>query len=84
MLELGKNTRTYHKSVGEMVPSSKADRLYNFGENSQFYIDGAVKKGFPADACERFESRKAMAERLSEELKEGDCVLLKGSRGMKS
>lgn len=83
MLELGKNTRTYHKNVGEMVPSSKADRLYTFGENSQFYIDGAVKKGFPADACERFESRKAMAERLSEELKEGDCVLLKGSRGMK-
>ncbi len=83
MLELGKNTRTYHKNVGEMVSSSKADRLYTFGENSQFYIDGAVKKGFPADACERFESREAMAKRLSGELREGDCVLLKGSRGMK-
>ena len=83
MLELGKNSKAYHRSVGELVPSSKADRLYTFGEMSRNYIDGAVKKGFDESSCAHFDSRDDLAQRLRQELEEGDCVLLKGSRAMK-
>ncbi|MBR4554324.1 MAG: UDP-N-acetylmuramoyl-tripeptide--D-alanyl-D-alanine ligase [Ruminococcus sp.] len=83
MLELGKNARLYHKNVGEHVASSKADMLLCFGENSQFYIEGAVKKGFPADACKHFDTREELAEYLKTQVSEGDAVLFKGSRGMK-
>ena len=83
MLELGKNSKTYHKNVGELVPSSGADRLLTFGEFAVYYADGAVKKGFDKNACSHFDTREELAAELENELSEGDCVLLKGSRGMK-
>lgn len=83
MLELGKMSRTLHKTVGEYTAASKADMLLCYGENSGYYIDGAVKKGFGSDNCMRFDSREQMAEYLNSVLKEGDVVLFKGSRGMK-
>lgn len=83
MLELGKNAKTYHKNVGEYVQASKADLLYCFGENSQMYIEGAVKKGFNADNCRHFDSREELAEALGKVIAKGDAVLFKGSRGMK-
>ncbi|SDB38637.1 UDP-N-acetylmuramoyl-tripeptide--D-alanyl-D-alanine ligase [Ruminococcaceae bacterium FB2012] len=83
MLELGKKAAAYHKQVGEYVGSAKADMLLCFGENSKYYIEGAVRKGMPADACKHFDSREELAEHLKGCLKEGDAVLFKGSRGMK-
>ena len=83
MLELGKKAPSYHKQVGEYVASAKADMLLCFGENSVYYIEGAVKKGMPEEACLHFDSREALAEHLAGCLKEGDAVLFKGSRGMK-
>ena len=83
MLELGKRSAAYHKQVGEYVASAKADMLLCFGENSRFYIEGAVKKGMPAESCRHFDSRSELAEYLKGCLEEGDAVLFKGSRGMK-
>lgn len=83
MLELGKNARQYHAKVGEYVAASKADYLLCFGENSECYIEGAVKKGFNAENCRHFENRDDLASYLKEIIKSGDTVLFKGSRGMK-
>lgn len=83
MLELGKNSKTYHKNVGEYAAASKADYILCFGENAAYYIDGAVKKGFDPEHCKHFDSREQLAEYLKNELKDGDAVLFKGSRGMK-
>lgn len=83
MLELGKNAKAYHKTVGEYVASSKADVLLCFGENSVYYIEGAVRKGFDEAACRHFDTREELAGYLKNEIKEGDAVLFKGSRGMK-
>lgn len=83
MLELGKNARTYHKNVGEYVAASKADMLLCFGENSVYYIEGAVKKGFDESRCKHFDTREELSEHLRSQLAEGDAVLFKGSRGMK-
>ena len=83
MLELGKKAASYHKQVGEYVASAKADMLLCFGENSVYYIEGAVRKGMPREACMHFDSRGELSAYLSGCLKEGDAVLFKGSRGMK-
>lgn len=83
MLELGKNSRAYHKTVGEYVANSEADVLYCFGENSECYIDGAVSKGFDKNSCKHFDSREKLADELKSQVKAGDTVLIKGSRGMK-
>lgn len=83
MLELGKNTKQYHKTVGKYVAASKADMLLCYGENSRYYIEGAVQSGFPEENCLHFDDRQEIAKYLKGVLKEGDTVLLKGSRGMK-
>ncbi len=83
MLELGKNARSYHKQVGEYVGSAKADMLLCFGENSKYYIEGAVKRGMDKESCKHFETREELAAFLLENAKPGDAVLFKGSRGMK-
>ncbi len=83
MLELGKNAAKYHKTVGEYVPSSKADELLCFGENSAYYIEGAKDKGFDVQNAQRFDTREALADYLMDRITEGDAVLFKGSRGMK-
>ena len=83
MLELGDWSKKLHKVVGEYVANSVCDKLLCFGEYSSNYIDGAVKKGFDADNCKHFDSREELAEYLKANLKKGDAVLFKGSRGMK-
>lgn len=83
MLELGKNSRQYHKTVGKYAATSKADMLLCFGKNSHYYIEGAVQSGFPEESCLYFDDRQKISEYLKDVLREGDTVLLKGSRGMR-
>ncbi len=83
MLELGKNSAKYHRTVGEYVKGSKADELLCFGEYSKNYIEGACDKGFDREKTKHFDTREELAQYLKENVKEGDAVLFKGSRGMK-
>lgn len=83
MLELGKHSRSLHRLTGEYVGGSKAEFLYCCGNDSRYYVDGAVKKGMDAESCHFFESKQDMIDALKKELREGDAVLFKGSRGMK-
>ena len=83
MLELGTKSRSLHKLAGEYVGASKADMLFCCGSDATYYVDGAVKKGMPAENCRHFESKQEMTDALKAELHEGDAVLFKASRGMK-
>ena len=83
MLELGKGAARYHRTVGEYVRASKAELLLCFGKNSAYYIEGACDKGFDRANTAHFESREELAGYLKTNLREGDAVLFKGSRGMK-
>lgn len=83
MLELGKLSKTLHRTVGEYVAESRADMLLCFGDDSKYYIDGALKKGFDSSRCLHFESREKLTEYLRNNINTNDAVLFKGSRGMK-
>lgn len=83
MLELGKMAPKLHKSVGETLGAAGIDYILCYGENSKFYIEGAVKKGFDREHCFHFCTHEDMTKFLKENLREGDAVWFKGSRGMK-
>lgn len=83
MLELGKNSKAYHRSVGESVAAAGADILVCYGDDAAQYAAGAVKKGFPDEKCFCFTNEDELVGFLKSELCEGDYVLFKGSHGMK-
>lgn len=83
MLELGKLARELHRSVGEAVFSEGIDILLCFGEMSEYYVKGAVKKGFNEENARVFASKEELADYLKTIMKKGDAVLFKASRGMK-
>ena len=83
MLELGEKSKEFHKNVGEFVPGCGVDYLLCFGENSEYYIESAVSKGFDKENAFHFDSLEALSAKLEQMVETGDTVLLKGSRGMK-
>ena len=83
MLELGGRAKTLHKLTGEYVGESAADMLFCCGEDSACYVEGALKKGMAPENCRHFGTKQEMIEALKAEVREGDAVLFKASRGMK-
>lgn len=83
MLELGKGSKAYHRSVGEFFALCGADLLVCYGEGAAQYAVGAEKKGFDRERCVCFTEREELVGFLKANLRQGDLVLLKGSHGMK-
>lgn len=83
MLELGVYEADGHTLVGQRA-AAVVDRLYTFGERSTITAEAAVMAGLPRDYVFPFSSdeKDALATRLRAELRSGDVVLIKGSRGM--
>lgn len=70
MYELGKETEKFHREVGEYT-RERVDKLFSVGELGKFI-----------DEDNNFQSIKKLSEFLKRELKAGDVVLFKASRGM--
>ena len=83
MLELGKMSNELHRSVGEAVCEENIDLLLCLGDMSDYYIKGALKKGFDINNTKIFTSKDEIAEYLKSTMTEGDAILFKASRGMK-
>lgn len=81
MLELGSYSETAHRQVGEYAAEKKIDMLYTLGENSKYTADsarlGGLKNVF------EFTDKQDLADALIQELKDGDTVMFKASRGMR-
>jgi len=82
MLELGEETESAHREAGEMVAEFGVYHLVALGDHARDIVRGAVDQGLPAERTETVESREEMAARLMDIMKEGDLILVKGSRGM--
>jgi UDP-N-acetylmuramoyl-tripeptide--D-alanyl-D-alanine ligase len=82
MLELGDNAHTIHRQTGETIATMGVDMLIGVRGLAEDLIHGARSSGatnaaFAADST-------AAGEMLAGEIREGDVVLVKGSRGVRT
>ena len=80
MLELGERTAELHEGVGRLCAELGTDVLVTVGELAENIARAARESGC---SFVRSLSREEAAEFLRGELKEGDTLLVKASRGMK-
>ncbi len=83
MLELGDFAVDSHKNVGKWVKEEKIDCLVTVGDMAKNIALGATEAGFDKNKIYQFETNQEAIEGLGKILENGDCVLIKGSRGMK-
>jgi UDP-N-acetylmuramoyl-tripeptide--D-alanyl-D-alanine ligase len=81
MLELGPDAAALHEEVGRLVPA--ACWLYLAGEHAAALERGARAAGIPAERIRVFDEVPAMAAAVRGDVRPGDLVLVKASRGMR-
>ncbi len=82
MMELGDETVSAHREAGAMVAELGVSYFITMGDHAPDMIAGAVDRGFPPEKTGRAVSHSEMAQRIMDVIKEGDLILLKGSRKM--
>lgn len=83
MLELGDFAVDSHKNVGKWVKEEKIDCLVTVGDMAKNIATGAVDAGFDRDKIYKYDTNAEAISGLEQILREGDCILIKGSRGMR-
>ena len=83
MLELGSLSEEGHREVGRELVRQKIDYLFVVGERSRDIARGAKEAGMDEDKIYHFPYSEETGIFLQERMKEGDVVLVKGSRGVK-
>ncbi len=83
MLELGEAAPDLHKKIGRLAAGAGVDILMGVGPLSGFILEGAQEEGIGVKSLLHFENSVAAAKALKDILREGDLVLVKGSRGIK-
>ncbi len=81
MLELGDYSVKGHRLVGKYAADNKIDILFTYGERAKDSAACARENGIADVRC--FTDKGELIAELADELKEGDAVLYKASRGMK-
>jgi UDP-N-acetylmuramoyl-tripeptide--D-alanyl-D-alanine ligase len=83
MLELGSQSECLHRQLGQWLGHNrKVDFLITFGSQTKIMAQEAIKTGYPPKkvwSVEKHEEASGLAVSL---LREGDWVLIKGSRQM--
>jgi UDP-N-acetylmuramoyl-tripeptide--D-alanyl-D-alanine ligase len=82
MLEMGEQAAEEHRSLGRYVGQGRIDLLYACGEFAGEIVEGAVEAGMQAERACRCADTEEIAISLRYILREGDILLVKGSRGM--
>jgi UDP-N-acetylmuramoyl-tripeptide--D-alanyl-D-alanine ligase len=83
MFELGKQTAQEHRQLGKNATRSAIDFLYLLGDRAALVRSGALAGGMSPERVIIGKDHTELAERLRAQVKKGDCLLFKGSRGMK-
>ena len=81
MLELGGESDSAHRAMGETAGRSKADAIFFFGEETRPAFEASRLAGFRGLSVFETDFDRLLAA-LRAYLAEGDLVLLKASRGM--
>jgi UDP-N-acetylmuramoyl-tripeptide--D-alanyl-D-alanine ligase len=80
MLELGPDEMSLHRDVGKEIAGNGVNLLWGVRGLASEIVAGASEAGLAA--AKFFESSDEVALEVIEEVKEGDLILVKGSRGV--
>lgn len=83
MLELGAQSRQLHYDIGRLVPEMNFDVLVAVGPEAEAIRAGAISAGMDPGRALHFADRDGVIAYLEDEVRKGDVLLVKGSRGMK-
>jgi UDP-N-acetylmuramoyl-tripeptide--D-alanyl-D-alanine ligase len=83
MRELGESSAKYHREIGEFAATCGLDLLVCVGEGGAAIAEGARSGGLSQDSVKTYADATTAAGQLKGSFREGDVVLLKGSRGVK-
>lgn len=75
MLELGEDSHTMHRAVGEYAKEKGVDVMLCFGSEAQYICEGF-------GTAQLFGTKEELAQHLKDILKKDDAVIFKASRGM--
>lgn len=84
MLELGEEALDFHLQVGRKAAQAGVNLLITVGELARFIGEGAMESGMRPGTVLNFENNQQAGFYLLENLRDGDLVLVKGSRRMKT
>lgn len=84
MLELGPGSAALHREAGAEIARMKVDLLCGVRGHARELIEGAREAGMDAGRTKFFETAEEAAAALLGEIREGDLVLVKGSRGVRT
>jgi len=83
MLELGEHSEKLHTEIGHFLVEMGVEELYTFGTLSRRINQGARDKGLPRRHTHHFSDMDLMVNELDADLRPGDVILVKASRGMR-
>jgi UDP-N-acetylmuramoyl-tripeptide--D-alanyl-D-alanine ligase len=82
MLEMGDYKESEHRAIGRLVAELGIDVLAVVGKEAGWIADAAAEASIAKEGAARFESTEAVAEWLPKFSREGDLILIKGSRSL--
>ncbi len=82
IIGVGKYTIESHEAMGERA-ARVADVLFTFGPRAKFIVKGAAEKGMAIEKIFQFDTIDQGKLKLQNEIREGDLILVDGSREMK-
>src|SRR3990170_2723540 len=83
MLELGEASAASHFRIGHLIAGSGLDLLFTYGEEAAQVARGALEGGMDREKVANTGDRERLKAMVLGALREGDVVLVKGSRGMR-
>lgn len=83
MLELGDQAEALHETVGAEAAATDVEQLFLKGSLSRATAVGAVQGGLPEKRIAFFEEPEEIVPRILSFVREGDWILVKGSRRMR-
>ncbi len=76
------NSREEHIKIGQFAATEKIDWLFCVGPESENICSAAIEAGFNPAHAQHFKTKRALEVKLCQTLKQGDALLIKGSRSM--
>ncbi len=82
MLELGSYSKRLHQELGKNLANASVHKILAVGEFAKIVAEGAVKAGLSSKSVHTAKNSEQAITVAQSIIKQGDTVLLKGSRGV--